>query len=496
MRVGIVHLIHESNTFYPTTTGFDAFRQDHLLTGETIRTEFEGAFHEVGGFFKGLDEAGVEAVPIFSARTVPSGTITADAYEELLKILFAELAKAGPLDGLLLAPHGATVSEAYPDADGEWLARVRNEVGPGLPVVCTIDPHANLTPKMIAACDATIAYRTNPHLDQDQRGLEAARLLVRALKGEVRPVQAAAFPPIAINIERQLTSASPCRELYQKAAKIHDRPGVLSVSVVLGYPYSDVEEMGSSLIVVTDNDPDMAGSFVQELAATLWDHREDFVGQFLSIDEALDEAAAVEGPVGLLDMGDNVGGGSSADGTLIAHAIHQRRLPDSFVSLYDPDAAKQAAEAGPGSRVFLRMGGHVDDRHGAPLELEVTVKSLHDGQFAVTENRHGGWSKVDMGLTAVVVTDPGQVVQLTTYRTTPFSERQLTSCGIDPSRMRLVVIKGVHAPVAAYDSLCERLIRVNTPGVTTADMLALPYKNRRKPLFPFERDAEFTLDLA
>lgn len=486
MRVGIIHLIHESNTFLQSQTNFSNFQKDHLLLGQEIESAFEGAFHEVGGFFKGLHEAGIEAVPIFSARTTPSGTITADSYNRLMTNLSQELSKAGKLDGLLVAPHGATVSEEFPDADGEWLYRVRNQVGAELPIISTIDLHANLSQRMVDACNAIIAYRTNPHLDQDNRGLEAARLLARTLRQEVHPVQAAAFPPMVINIERQLTSASPCRELYQKASEIHDRPGVLSVSIGLGFPYSDVEEMGSSLLVVTDGDKPRAQAYVRELAKYLWDQREHFVGRLLSIQDALDEAARTKGTVGLLDMGDNVGGGSPADGTLLAHAAHESSMHPSFVALYDPEASEEAVAAGVGKSMKLRMGGKTDTYHGKPLELVVTVKSIHDGAFTETENRHGGLTKVEMGPTAIVESEKGMVVQLTSRRTPPFSEHQLKSCGVNPTDLRLIIIKGVHAPVAAYQPICKRLIRVNTPGVTTANMGELPYQNRRRPLFPFE----------
>ena len=213
MRVGILSLIHESNTFSHTPTTLDLFRRDGILTGEAVADHFRSGFHEISGFLEGLDDAGIDAVPLFYASTPPSGRITQDTCDALIEMMFAQLAGAGPLDGLLVAPHGANAGEGadYHDLDGCWLTRLRGEVGPDLPVICTIDPHANLSPRMVAACDATIAYRTNPHLDQKQRGLEAAALMARTLRGEVRPVQAAAFPPVAIGIERQDTSSPPCR---------------------------------------------------------------------------------------------------------------------------------------------------------------------------------------------------------------------------------------------------------------------------------------------
>ena len=343
---------------------------------------------------------------------------------------------------------------------------------------------------MVAACDALVAYRSNPHLDQRDRGLEAARLMVRTLRGEIRPVQAAAFPRIAINIERQLTTEPHCRRLYEQADRQLAEPGVLSNSILLGFPYADVAEMGSAVLVVADGDRALAQRLADELAEWLWRHRSDFVARLVSIDDAVERAYREPGPVCLLDMGDNVGGGSPADSTFLAQALDRRGEGRALVCLYDPAAVKVAAAAGPGARVRLAAGGHTDERHGEPLETDFTVVSLHDGKFRETQARHGGFTDCDQGPTAVVRTDRGLTAILTSLRMPPFSLGQITSCGLDPEKFQVLVAKGVIAPVAAYAPICRALIRVNTPGVTTADMAALSYSHRRRPLFPFEPELE------
>jgi microcystin degradation protein MlrC len=481
MRVGIIALQHESNTFIRTPTVLKNFADDILLSGEAIRAKFRDSHHELGGFFAGLDEARIDAVPLFAAWAVPSGTIAAETFDVLLERLLASIPPE-PLDGLLIAAHGAAVCESQPDMDGCWLTRLRARVGPEIPIICTLDPHANLSPAMVAACDATIAYRTNPHLDQRERGVEAARLMARTLNREVRPVQAAAFPRVAINIERQLTAASPCKELGAQLDEIRNTPGVLSASAILGFPYADVEKMGSSFIVATDNDLALAERLSAKLGDYLWQHREDFRGQLIGVEDALDRAAKLDGPVCLLDMGDNVGGGSPGDGTILIHAIHRRESGKSFACVYDPESAAQASAAGAGGRVQLRIGGKTDQLHGAPLETFVRVRSLHDGQFKEPQPRHGGVVEYNMGPCAVVETERGLTLLLTSRRVPPFSLGALTSCGIEPHGFSILVAKGVHAPVAAYEPVCRHFIRVNTPGVTSADMALLKYKNIRRGL--------------
>ncbi len=501
MRVGILALLHESNTFVTRPTTIDDFKREWLIEGYAIREQLADGHHEISGFFAGLDQSSprratlgqepIEAVPLFAARALPSGPIAEDAWSELTERMLVQLAAAGPLDGLLVAPHGAAVSEASSDADGHWLSELQKRVGTETPIIGTIDAHANVSRTMVESCDALIAYRTNPHLDQRERGIDAARLMVRTLESRIRPTMAAAFPPMAINIERQMTEESPLAECYDMADRQLGNDQVLSNSIVLGFPYADVEEMGTSVIVVTDHAPERASRLAGELADCLWTRRHDFTGQFVDVETALDECMRRDGPVCLLDMGDNVGGGSPADGTFIAHEIHKRRLPRPFVCLYDPEAARQAEQAGVGQSVSLKIGGKTDTRHGQPLAATFRVRSVHDGRFQEQQVRHGGLASFDQGRTAIVETDRGMTVMLTSRRMVPFSLEQLKSCGLDPSEFRILVAKGVHAPVAAYREVTCHFIRVNTPGSTCSDTTRLDFHHRRRPMFPFESQIEW-----
>jgi len=478
MRVGVIAILQESNTFLAEPTTLAHFQQDVLAQGEQVRERFAASHHEVGGFFAGLAEQRIDAVPVFAARALPFGVITADAYAELMRMLWENLGRAGPLDGILVAPHGATVAASSPDADGQWLTDLRRAVGPAMPIIGTLDPHANLSQAMVDACDALIAYRTNPHLDQKQRGVEAARLMARTLRGEVRPTMAAAFPSLAVNIECQDTSAPPCKPMYDLADAMLKEPGVLSNSLILGFPYADVPEMGSSVIVVTDGDEELARREAGELAAAWWDRRREFLPKLLSPAEAVAKAASLAGPVCLLDMGDNVGGGSPGDSTILAAELLRQNVGPAFICVADPAAVKTAEHAGINAKIRLRVGN-------PSLELDVRVAGMFDGKFTEPEPRHGGITSFDQGPTAVLEA-AGLTVMVTSRRMIPFSIRQLTTFHVEPSKFRVLVAKGVHAPVAAYAPVCKAMVRANTPGVTCADMLTLRYENRRRPLFPFE----------
>jgi microcystin degradation protein MlrC len=493
MRIGIVAWLQECNTFVDSPTTLEHFRQDVLATGPEVIDRFAGGHHEVSGFLRGLEAEGLEPVPLLAARAIPWGPVDAATWRQMTAMLERQLDQAGELDGILAAPHGAMVCDPCPDADGQWVGQLRRRLGPAKPIVATIDPHANLSRSLVDAADALIAYRTNPHVDQAARGMEAARLIAGALRGEVRPVQAAAFPPMAIGIDRQCTDQEPLASLFRLADSLRTGAGMLSNSIVLGFPYADVPHMGSSAIAITDGDPALARAQALELAREMWRSRTGLIGEHIGVDEAIDRATNLTGRVCLLDTGDNVGGGSPGDGTLLAHALHRRSIADAFVCLCDPTAVRRATQAGVGARIELAMGGHTDIRHGPPLHAPVRVIGLHAGDFDEPEPRHGAFSRFDQGPTAVVRSDRGLTIMLTSRRMAPFSLRQISAFDLDPASFRLLVAKGVNAPIAAYRAVCEHFIRVATPGVTASDMRLLGHRMRRRPMFPFEADAPFGL---
>ena len=492
MRVGIAALMHESNTFISQVTSLDRFHEDLYLQGSDVADRLATSHHEIGGFFEGLARPATQgafaAVPLAAFRATPSGVLQAALLDHLVEVLLRQISKAGVLDGLLLAVHGAAVAEDHLDADGYWLRRVRQSLDERIPIIATLDAHANLSRDMLKSCDAFVGYRTNPHLDQRARGIEAAHLMTRTLSQQIRPTMAAAFPPIAINIERQCTAEPHLRPLYELADLQLRTPGVLSNSILLGFPYADVPEMGSSTLVVTDSDPDLARQRANELAVTLWEDRESMRGQFVGVEDAIRFATErTSERICLLDMGDNVGGGSDADGTTLLEALHRAKLGPCFLCIADPDAVRRCRESGPGTRLRLKIGGNTDRLHGEPCWMEVTIDSLHSGQFSEPEPRHGGIREFDQGFTAIVRSvDSPLTMMLTSRRMVPFSLHQIRSCGLDPKLFRILVAKGVHAPLAAYREVCPTFLRVNTPGSTCADLSAIPFHHRRHPMFPWE----------
>ncbi len=470
------------------------FYQGGVLFGKDIIHEWSEAQHEIGGMIEQLEASGTQIVPLVGAWTMPAGPLERQAYDDILNEILNRLA-GEQLDGLLLGLHGAMVAEHIRDADGNTVERVRAAVGPDLPIVMTLDLHANVSPRMISGVTATTIYRSNPHLDQRDRGREAARMLVDIMAGKTRPVQALVCPPMLITILAQRTKAEPIASLYREMESLLKRPRIISASIALGFAYSDVEEMGPAFLVVADGDEELARQEAQALADIAWRRREDWNVTGTPVHEAVEEVRrAQQTPTTLLDVGDNVGGGSPADSTIILEALRKGGIHNYLVVLYDPKAVQACLAAGVGQNISLEVGGKTDNLHGSPVPISGRVRLLHDGYFEEREVRHGGKLRNNQGLTAVVESPEGDTVVLTSLRMSPFSLEQVRSLGIKPELKRVLVAKGAVAPRAAYEPVSARVIEVDTPGITAVNPASFVYHHRRKPMYPFERDTEYKPD--
>lgn len=486
MRIAVGGFMHESNTFAAKATDLEAFaaRHDH---GPDFVARWQNTHHETAGFLQGAAQFGYEVYPTVMAWATPGGPVTAKAFDTITAELTASLRAAPPLDGMLLAVHGAMVSEEFPDGDGEVIRRVREALDPAIPLVVTLDFHTNVSQKMVDNSTAIIIYKTNPHIDQRQRGLQAAELIPRIVRGEVRPVQALAKPPMAWNILHQYTRAEPLRSIMAEVERLETEPGVLAASVAAGYPYADVEEMGPSVVIVTDGDPELARRHADRLSDELWAARDRIAINLPDPAGAVAKAIASDkAPVVIVEMGDNIGGGSPGDSTAILAELVRQGAERAVSVIYDPQAAQACAAAGIGATVRLEVGGKTDDMHGAPVLIEGRVRSLHDGYFYEPEPRHGGATDWDQGLTAVVELPTKTLVVLDSERTAPMSLHQLISLGISPERQKILVVKAAIAYRAAYEPIAGEIVESDTPGVTAVNPLRFTYRRVRRPLWPLD----------
>jgi microcystin degradation protein MlrC len=379
------------------------------------------------------------------------------------------------------------VAESYPDADGEVLRRIRQAVGPDFPIVVSFDLHGNLSEQMITNCDAAVTYRTNPHLDQHETGLRAASLLRQIVVEKKEVYQALAKPPLIINLAVQDTSKEPLKHLMRGFPHWGDDPVILDSSFALGFPYADVPQMGPSVIVVTNEDPERAQQEADAFAKHLWEAREQMTARLPEARDAVEQALrAKDMPVILVDFGDNVGGGSAGDGTILLHELLRQGATQSVVCLSDAGSVQACALAGVNGQVRLTVGGKVDRLHGEPVEVSGRVRVLHDGTYVETATRHGGRRVNHMGLTAVVEIAGQNLLVLNSYRHPPFSLGQLSCLGIEPRQQRIIVVKAAIAYKAAYAPVAKTIIEVDTPGLTAVNPARFNYQHIRRPLYPLQ----------
>ena len=486
MRVALLGIVHESNTFVNEPTTLNKFKESRLLFENDIILQYKNSFHELGGMIEVLEMNEIEIVPILYAEATPGGKVTKEAFEFLLHEAITKIKQQLPLDGCLVVPHGAGVCEAYDDMDGFWLSQLRATVGDTIPIIGTLDPHANVSQLMIHSTDALVAYKTNPHIDQRDAGKEAASMMVDLLFGKIKPVQFFSSLPLIISIEQQFSGKNPYNYLLQLSAEICKMDGILSASILLGFPYADVHEMGASLIVISNGDREIGNLAIKKIENYMISNKGLFVGTKHEIASLINKVNTIEKPVLLLDMGDNVGGGAPGNSIYLLDQLEDAGIKNTFICIYDPVCVATLMDVEIGASVEINFGeSHekVETR-----KRQVTLVWKGHGKFDEHKPRHGGQIHFDMGNIAIVKTNNQDVVMLTSLRIAPYSLVQLTAFNIDPTSFNAIVAKGVNAPIAAYADVCKNVIQMNTPGVTQADVTQLNYKKRRVPLFPFENE--------
>jgi microcystin degradation protein MlrC len=446
----------------------------------------------IAGFLAVCREEGTAVEPLLYANAMASGMLPEDEFEAISAEIAGDLVRRGPFDVLLLAGHGASVSTGSVDPEGELARRVRSAVGPGTTIGLCLDLHGNVTPELIGAADVTVGYRENPHRDPVARGRECAELALSAAERRVLPVQSFRRLPMVVPILGGWTEAGAIKETMEEAEQIARRHRLLSHTVFHGFGYADVPQMGSSVLTVADGDQAAADAAALEIGAALWRRREGMAGEALDVATAFDRVAAEsagDGAIVLLDVGDNVGGGSPGDSTVLLAEADRRGVPRFAVLLCDPKAVAHAAEAGEGGEVEVEVGGTTQVSAGPRLRLHGRVERLHGGRFEENEVAHGGFRFYDGGRSVrLAIAGEGDVV-LTTRPVVGFTVAPFEQMGIEPRSRTAIVAKGVTAPRAGFARAASDFLLVDTPGVTSADLSRFEYRRRPRPLWPLESEA-------
>ncbi|RZS79512.1 microcystin degradation protein MlrC [Phyllobacterium myrsinacearum] len=479
MRVFSAVLATETNTFSPIPTDLAAFVEkgeyypagkhpDHMtLCSGPLWALRERGRREGWALFEGV-----------TAFAQPGGRTIRHVYEKLRDELLDDLRAAMPVDMVCLLLHGAMVAEGYDDCEGDILARVRALVGPDTVVGVELDPHCHMTSAMIENVDVLLTFKEYPHTDIYECAVELVDLCARIAKGEIRPTPALADTGMVSLIR---TTTEPGLSLTKHVRALEKQDKVLSVSIAQGFPWADVPDMGTRVVVYTDNDPDAARNLARDLAGKLYAMRESFVPPMPDIDEALDLAlAAPSGTVVIADVADNAGGGAASDSTFFLRRMVDRRTGNAVIGpVWDPVAVQFAFAAGHGAVLPLRIGGKVGPGSGNPVDAPCRViglkRNLMTSSLGGTPYQMGDCALVDCG---------GVEVLLTTVRAQAIHPDLFTNIGCDLAKKRIVVVKSTQHFRDAFEPIASAVIYAAAEGTVTTDLSTLPYTCIQLPKWP------------
>lgn len=485
-KLVVAMMMHETNTFSPVATPLASFRP---LAGEAAVEEFQDTNTQLGGFLDVAREAGADtAVPI-AASAHPSGHVEKRAYEDMCDAIVGAV-RAG-CDAAFLALHGAMVAEHVDDGEGELLRRIR-AVAPRLPIAVGLDFHAHLTAPMVDNATVITGYRTYPHVDMGETGRRAGRTLLRALDGEVHPVLVWGTRPMMTSTLVHTPARQPMKDIVDQAIAAEAGGAVLNASVFGGFPHADIPHLSCSAVIVCDRRAEPGRALLERLLDMAWERREAFLYRGAPLASQIAHARALgEGPILLVDHGDNTASGGTQDVMSVVEEAMRQRLEDVVAGpICDPLTVRRILDAGTAASLTLDLGGKVDMPQiglpGRPLTVTGRVTRITEGEFAVTGPMATG-TRVRMGRTAVLDTGRMQIV-VSEQRSEPFDLGVFTHCGIDPRRKRYVLIKSRQHFRAGFEPIARHIVLCDGDGCTSSDLRLFTYRHRPRPLFPFETD--------
>ena len=489
MRVATGCIGHETNTFSPTPTTLADFEERGIYRREEVRAAFADTGTITGGYLHRARELDIELVPLLWAFASPSGRVEQQAYDALKAELLARLEAAGEVDGCLLDLHGAMVTDAHEDAEGDLIAAVRDLLG-SRPIVTTLDLHANITARMAAASDVIIGFDTYPHVDMYERGVEATETMYRILDGGLRPTMCYRQLPLLTGPPAQCTMKPIMSEVIERLHQLERQPDVVTATVAMGFPFADIRDAGAAVLVTTADDEAGAADHADAFARYVWERRAEFAVDSLTPAQAVVRAAqSTEGPFILAEGADNPGGGGPCDGTHVLRAFIDADVQGGVIAIIaDPESVAAAIHAGVGRQVDLLLGGKTLPLHGEPVLTRAYVRGIYDGIY-VNRGAMARGRTVEMGRTAVVQIGGVEVI-VTERRDQPFDAEALRSCGIEPRDRKMIALKSAVHFRADYAGIAHEIIDLDTPGIHSHNLASYAYESVR-PVYPLADGVTF-----
>ncbi len=480
--------MQETNRYASGVTDIELFKNNKLAYGnDDIREVYKGLKMEFNGFFDVFDPVSDEYRLVMPAAMVaPPGPLVAqDMYRLFMDRMLRAIEQEPRIDGILLALHGAMVTEEMEDPEGEILERLRALVGPDVPIMATFDLHVNMTEKMVENADAFFVCDYYPHTDTYETALRAAECMKRTLEGKQKPVMA--WKKLDMILPYMPTHEPVFVPFLRRAQELRDGGQLLNVSICHGFFAADIYEQGAAVVAVADGDIGLAQRTADGLGEDIFAARGLLKRSFYTPEEAIREALAGDSfPAVLADVSDNPGSGASSDSTLLLKTLLDMKATDvAFAIMCDPETVEQAVKAGVGSTIDARIGGKaVPDVTGGPVECRAYVKAITDGNI---HNRDELWqgNLVRFGKCVLLQIDGVQVI-VCSYREQPYDLEIFRHIGIQPQDMKLLAVKSAAHFRASYGKIAKRIFDVEAPAEAPQNPKMLPLARSRRPIYPLD----------
>ncbi len=490
MKFVIAQMQHETNTFSPVPTPWEEFGPKGPYLGRDAFDAMQGKGMAMAAFMDLAAKVGAEVSTPVAAWANPSGPVDGSAYDRICEAICNEVAKG--CDAVLLDLHGAmVVANRTDDGEGTLLEKIR-AIAPRTPIAVSLDLHANVTERMVRNCDIITGYKTYPHVDQYESGELAGAILMRMLKGEVKPVMAWGNAPILAQTLRQNTAEGGMKA-FVEAARDAERHGLLAATAFGGFQMADIHDAGISTVTVADANKAAAANACNRILDVAWAHKEDFIYRGQPLEQSIAQAKRLgeqsDGPILLLDHADNCASGSTQDTMyVLREALRQGLTGIAVAPIRDPEAVAKLVEAGIGARVTLAVGGKMDmpsiRRKGEPLVLSGMVRNITDGEYTITGPQFTGM-RCFMGRTVVLDTGTALVV-ISERNQEPWDRGVYESVGIDPTRQRYLLLKSRMYFRPVFLPIAKGMVYCDAPGVSSSDWTEFDYRKLRRPIYPLD----------
>jgi len=482
----IAEIRQETSTFNPHPTYYDMFRQSH---GEQIPQDYAGTHTEISGFMDVVAKRDdIRLVFTMSAESVSGGAIPKPDLDRLLDEMLSSIGAAAEthvIDACYMCLHGAMAGAEQPDPEGYLLDGVRERIG-NVPLVASIDLHAVLTDRMLQHCDIIVPFHTYPHVDQYPTGRRAAQCLLDLLDGKIQPEMATVPIPMLVRGDELITETGKFGEAIDMCQQIEASEGGIAAGVNIGNAFTDVPQLRSNVLVIRDRDRAQAIQEAEQIAHFMWDHRQLFTAQLMSLEDSITAAEQTTGLTVFSDAADATSSGASGDSNKILQGIIDSSFTGSvLVPIVDAAAVQAACKAGVAQSLTVQLGGTLDPERFKPLSLNVRVKSLHDGNLTYENGVQGFAGRV-------AVLQHQSIDILVTEQSAHFvGQRIFTSHGLNPADYDIVVIKSPNGFRTYFQDITARICPVDVPGSTSANLKSLPFSHVQRPIFPLDEDVEF-----